>query len=161
MSKALMHVLFGVGKMPADVRAELAGERELFFTEGIRIAIHRKGRVPGAASSGGVRVLCGSFAVTDQRVVGYRGRSRLVHVPFDVAGEGPARLTFTDTGLHVRFDLDAVHPSCHGELRIHFREALAPEVLASFPAKELRFPVDPQAVVHLWGSRMKLPDADR
>jgi hypothetical protein len=161
MSKALMHRLFGLGKMPADVRAQLPGERELYFTEGIRISIHRKGRVPGAASSGGVRMVCGSFAVTDQRVVGYRGRARLVHVPFDVTSGGPAHLTLDDTGLHVDFDLDEIHPSCRGELRIHFREELAPEVLARFPARDLRFPVDPQAVVRLWGSRMKLPDAGR
>ena len=154
-----MHRLFGLGRMPADVRAQLADEHELFFTEGIRISIHRKGRVPGAASGGGVRVACGSFAVTDKRVVGFRGRSRLVHVPFDVTDGGPARLTLDETGLHVDFDLDAVHPSCHGELRVHFRETMAPDVLARLPVRELRFPVDPQAVVHLWGSRMKVPDA--
>ena len=153
-----MHRLFGVGKMPTDARALLAGDRELFFTEGIRISIHRKGRVPGAASSGGVRLVCGSFAVTDQRVVGYRGRARLVHVPFDVVTGGPAVLTLDATGLHVVFDLDAVHPSCHGELRVDFREEIEPDVLARFPTRELRFAVDPQAVVRMWGSRSKLPN---
>ena len=158
MSKSFLYRWFGAGKMPADVRAELSGERELFFTEGIRVSIHRRGRVPGAASAGGVNVGVGSFAVTDRRVVGYRGRARLVHVPFDVVNAGPATLTLDATGLHVVFDLDAVHPSCQGELRVDFREAIEPDVLARLPVRELRFAVDPQAVVRLWGSRMKLPD---
>jgi hypothetical protein len=161
LTTSLLYRLFGAGKMPAEARATLAAERELFFAEGIRVAIHRRGRVPGAASSGGVNIGTGSFAVTDARVLGFRGRARIVHVPFDAATGGPARLTLDETGLHVDFDLDEVHPSCRGELRVHFREAMPPDVLARLPARELRFPVDPQAVVRLWGSRMKLPDVDR
>ena len=79
-------------------------------------------------------------------------------MPFDAATGGPGSLTLDEGGLHVAFDLDAVHPSCSGELRLDFRAEIPAGVLEQLPATQLRFPVDPQRVVRLWGSRSKIPD---
>jgi hypothetical protein len=129
----------------------------LFETEGVRVALHRSGRVPGAAVAGGVSAGLGAFAVTDRRVVGTRGSAKLVDVPFGMASDGPATLTLDGTGLHARFDLDRVHPSCRGEMRLDFRQEIPDSDLARFPAREMSFPVDPQKVVRLFGSLKKLP----
>jgi hypothetical protein len=92
-------------------------------------------------------------------VIGASGRGKLVDVPYEAATGGPATLTLDGDGLHVRFDLDRVHPSCHGELRVNFRQPLTDTQLAAFPASELSFGVDPQKVVRLFGSLKKLPEA--
>src|SRR5207249_7053166 len=94
----LLYRLFGAGRMPAAVRGEIAGERVLFEAEGIRVALHRSGRVPGSRVIGGVNVGLGAFAVTERRVAGSRGRAKWVDVPFDVAGDGPATLTLDGSG---------------------------------------------------------------
>jgi hypothetical protein len=157
--KTLLYRLFGAGKMPEAVRSEISGETVLFETEGIRVALHRRGRVPGVVAAGrSVNIGWGGFAVTDRRVIGSRGRAKWVDVPFDaVSADGPATLVLDTTGLHVRFDLARVHPSCSGEMSMDFREELTATDLERFPALELTFSVDPQKVVRVFGSLKKLP----
>jgi hypothetical protein len=117
--------LFGAGKLPSAIRDEVERESVLFRTDGIRVVVHRHGRVPGARDARGVSASLGSFAVTDRRVVGARGRGKLVDMPYEAAArEGPATLRLNADGLHVRFDLDRVHPSCHGVLRVEFRQPM-------------------------------------
>jgi hypothetical protein len=153
----LLYRLFGVGKLPDTIRGEIAGESILFQAEGIRVALHRSGRVPGTRVAGGVNVGWGGFAITDRRVIGSRGRAKWVDVPYDQAADGPAELTLDATGLHVHFDLDRVHPDCQGEMRIDYHQELSDADLARFPATHLSFGVDPQKVVRLFGSLKKLP----
>ena len=148
-----------MGRLAHGIRDEIQGELILFEAEGVRVTVHRRGRVPGARDAGGISAGLGGFAVTDRRVIGSRGRGKLVDVPYDAATGGPATLTLDGDGLHVKFDLDRVHPSCHGELRLEFRQPLTGEQLAAFPARELSFGVDPQKVVRLFGSLKKLPEA--
>jgi len=149
--------LLHAGRMPEAIRTEVAGERVLFEAEGVRVALHRSGRVPGVVTAGGVNVGFGSFAVTDRRVIGSRGRAKWVDVPYDGSEDGPATFVLDVKGLHVLFDLDKVHPATHGTMRIDFHQDLTDELLASFPVERLSFPVDPQKVVRLFGSRKKLP----
>jgi hypothetical protein len=157
----LLYRLFGVGKMPDGVRSEFASENVLYLAEGIRVSLNRSGHVPVVSVGAGVNVGVGAFAVTDRRVIGTRGRAKWVDVPSEVTTNGPATLTLDGTGPHVRFDLDRVHPSFQGEMRIDFRQELSESDLARFPARELSFPVDPQKVMRLFGSLRKLPDPDQ
>jgi hypothetical protein len=158
VGKTFLYRWFGVGKLPSAVRDQIGRERVLFEAEGIRVSRRRSGRVPGSMVAGsGVNVGWGAFAVTDRRVIGTRGSAKLVDVPFDATGDGPVSFTLDATGLHVEFDLAGVHPSCSGEMRLHFQEALSPEVLAGFPTLHQEFHVDAQAVVRLFGSRKQLP----
>lgn len=158
MPPGLFYRLFRAGRMPETITAEIAAEHVLYRTEGIRVALHRSGHVPGASVAAGVNVGWGSFAVTDRRVVGSRGRAKWVDVPWEPHGNGPATLTLDRTGLHVVFDLDRVHPSCGGEMRIDFHDELADDALATFPRTRASFDVDPQKVVRLFGSLKKLPE---
>lgn len=129
----------------------------IYETEGIHVALHRSGRVPGSVVTGGVAVGWGAFAVTERRVVGSRGRAKLVDVPFDAASDGPATLALDEHGVHVTFDLDRVHPSCRGEMRLDFHADIPADALRRAPARTLTFAVDPQKVVRLFGSLKKLP----
>ena len=156
MATTLLHRLFGVGKLPDGARAAIVNERMLYAAEGIRLSLRRNGHVPGRTANG-VRLAVGGFAVTDRRVIANRGGMIVVNVPFDVPANGPATLTLDATGLHVAFDLDRVYEGCRGELRLDFRDEIPPGALATFPVTNRSFPVDPQKVVRLFGSRSPLP----
>lgn len=154
---SLVYRLFKVGKLPDDIRAEIAGESVLYETQGIRVVLHRSGRVPGARVAGGVSGAWGSFAVTERRIVGSRARAKLVDAPYDAESDGPATIMLDERGLHATFDLDRVHPSCSGTMRLDFHQDLTAGDLATFPVTEMSIAVDPQKVVRLFGSLKKLP----
>jgi hypothetical protein len=155
----ILYKLFRAGRMPKFVRDEIAGERVLFQVEGIRVSLHESGHVPGKYVTGGVNVGWGAFAVTDRRVIGSRGRAKWLDVPYEQPVEGPATFILDPTGLHVLFDLDRMgHESMSGSMRVDFKQPFTEQDLARFPVRQLSFPVDPQKVVRLFGSLLKLKD---
>jgi hypothetical protein len=81
--------------------AEVAGERVLFETEGIRAVQTFSGHVPGLTSGGSKQLYLGAFAVTDRRVVGATRAGKAVDVAYDMQADGPATLTLEPDGLHV------------------------------------------------------------
>ncbi len=159
MPGGFLYRVFGAGKMPADVRAEIAAERVLFQTEGIRAVQTFSGHVPGLRSSGEKQFHLGAFAATDRRVLATIGKVKVVDVPYDAQADGPATLTLDGDGLHIVWDLDRVHPACGGTLKLDFKEAIPDAELAQLPVKQLSFAVDPAKVVRFTGSLKKLPDA--
>src|SRR2546422_10952118 len=79
MAKSLLFRLFGLGKMPEAVLAEIADETQLLFTQGVRVSLRRRGHVPGSVVAGrAVNVGWGAFAITNRRVVGTRSRAKWV-----------------------------------------------------------------------------------
>jgi hypothetical protein len=157
-SHTISYRLFRMGRMPESVRSEIAGETVLFEAEGIPVRIHQAGRVPGAIKKRGVTALGGSVAITDQRVIGTGRHGELLHVPWELEGEGPATVAIEDDGVHVHFDLDRIHSSFRGEMRIDFKAAIPADILAQVPWSMKSFPVsNPQAVMRMFGSRRKLP----
>jgi hypothetical protein len=154
-----LHRLFGAGRMPGAISAELADEQILFETEGIRVVQSFSGHVPGLTSSGSKQLHMGAFAVTDRRVVGVTGGGKAVDVAYDMQADGPATLTLEPDGLHVVWDMNRVHAACRGTMKLHFKETISDQDLARFPASRLTFRVDPAKVVRFTGSLKKLPDA--
>jgi hypothetical protein len=80
-----------------------------------------------------------------------------VDVPLLESSTGPAILTLEPDGMHVVFDLDAIHPACRGEMRIDFRTEIPDADLARLQVRRVAFSVEAQKVVRLWGSMSKLP----
>jgi hypothetical protein len=76
MAEGFLKRLFGIGRMPEQIQSQIAGEQVLFQVTGVRVSLHRSGRVPGTVVMSGVNVGWGSFAVTDRRVIGTRGRAK-------------------------------------------------------------------------------------
>jgi hypothetical protein len=52
VSGGLLYRLFGAGRLPVAVRREIAAETVLFEAQGIRVVLHRRGRVPGSVAAG-------------------------------------------------------------------------------------------------------------
>ncbi len=146
--------------MPETVRAEFAGERVLFETEGIRAVQTFSGHVPGLTSNGSKQLSFAAFAVTDRRVVGTTRAGKAVDVAYAMQADGPATLTLEPDGLHVVWDMGRVHPACRGTMTLHFKEAIRDADLAQFPVRKITFRVDPARVVRFTGSLKKLPTTD-
>jgi hypothetical protein len=53
MAEGFFKRLFGIGEMPEQIRKEIAGEQVLFEVTGVRVSLHRSGRVPGTVVMGG------------------------------------------------------------------------------------------------------------
>jgi hypothetical protein len=145
------------GPITAALTKAVEGEQVLFQSEPARSVKSFSGRVPGLRSSGSKNWFRAAFAVTDRRVIAIGGRGTMVDVGYDMKADGPATLTLEPDGLHVRWDMDRVHPSCHGTMTLHIPADVPETTLIGFPDKELSFNVDPQKVVRFTGSMRKLP----
>jgi hypothetical protein len=158
MSGGLIHRLFGGGNITAALENEVAGERVLFQSEPARSVKTFSGRVPGLRTSGDKNWFRAAFAVTDRRVVALGARGgKIVDVGYDLRADGPATLTLEPDGLHVVWDMDRVHPSCRGTMKLHVEAEVPETALVQFPVKQMSFNVDPQKVVRFTGSLRKLP----
>jgi hypothetical protein len=153
----LLYRWFGVGKLPAAVRMQIAGEQLLYMTEGVHADTRFSGHVPGLTAGVSKRFHMGAFAVTDRRVIGTCGSSKTVDVAYDLQADGPAMLTLAPDGLHVLWDLDRVHPACRGSMELHFQQTIPGSALSRFPVTRMTFRVDPQNVIRFVGSRRRLP----
>jgi hypothetical protein len=155
----LLYRWFGLGKLPAAIKMQIAGEQVLFRREGVPATTTFSGHIPGFTAGVSKQFHRGAFVVTDRRVIGSCGRSKAVDVPYDVAADGPAMLTLEPDGLHILWDLDRLHPACRGSAELHFKVEIPGTALARAPTRRISFGVDPQNVVRFLGSRRRLPDA--
>jgi hypothetical protein len=145
------------GPISAALTKAVDGERVLFQSEPARSVRSFSGRVPGLRASGSKTWFLAAFAVTDRRVVGIGRRGTMVDVGYDMQADGPATLTLEPGGLRVDWDMDRVHPSCHGKMELHIPAEVPETTFIGFPVKQLTFNVDPQKVVRFTGSLRKLP----
>lgn len=145
------------GPITAALTNAVEGETVLFRSEPARSVNSFSGRVPGLRARGSKNWFLAAFAVTDRRVVGIGRRGTMVDVGYDMRADGPATLTLGSDGLRVHWDMDRVHPSCHGKMDLHIPAEVPETALIGFPVKQLSFNVDPQKVVRFTGSMRKLP----
>jgi hypothetical protein len=157
VTRSRLYRWFGMGKLSAAVRMKIAEERQLFESEGIHATTTFSGHVPGFTAGIAKQFHVGAFVVTDRRVIGTCGRSTVIDVPYDLAGDGPAMLRLAPDGLHVLWDLDRVHPACRGTMELQFKETIGKADLARFPVRQITFGVNPDSVVRFLGNRRRLP----
>jgi hypothetical protein len=146
------------GRWPAAIHAELASERVLYETEGIPVRKTFSGHVPGFTTGVSVQPGYGAFAVTDRRIIGTRGNAKIVDVAYDIQCDGPVTLTLERDGLHILWDMDRVHPSCRGTMKLHYKQAITDADLARFPVIAITFWVDPVKVIRFTGRGRLPPD---
>ncbi|MGV7343243.1 hypothetical protein PJI17_31590, partial [Mycobacterium kansasii] len=66
----LLRKMLGIGKLPADLRAEIQAENVVHLAEFVPVTFRFTGSVPGKVSKGNIRSYVGALAITSQRVVG-------------------------------------------------------------------------------------------
>lgn len=152
----IVRKLFGVGKLPADLRARLDDEGLIHLAECIPVTRRFSGAIPGIRSQGSIAGYVGALAFTSQRVLATLSvvpklAGRAVDVHWDEAVDGAARAEISATGLQLDLDTAAVDARFRGPLSLHFKDAIGEDVLARLPRRSLAFDVPPEYVFRAVG----------
>jgi hypothetical protein len=148
--------LFRVGKLPADLRAQIEGEGVIFLEEYVAVTRRFTGSIPGFRAAGSIASYVGSLAFTSQRVLGTLSvvpklAGRAVDVPWNAPQAGAATAEISATGLQLDLDVAAVDPKFSGHLSLHYKAAIPDDVLAGLPLRALAFDVPPEYVFRAVG----------
>lgn len=152
----IVRKLFGVGKLPADLHAQVEAEGLIHLAESIAVTRRFSGAIPGLRSQGSVASYVGALAFTSQRVLATLSEvpklaGRAVDVRWDQVQEGPAVAEISSTGLQLDLDTAAVDDRFHGHLSLHFKDSISEDVLARLPRRSLAFEVPPEYVFRAVG----------
>lgn len=147
---------FGVGKLPADLRAQVDTENLIHLAEFVPVTFRFTGSVPGKVSQGNIRSYVGALAITSQRVVGTvstvpRLAGRAIDVRWDAAGEGAVHAAFSAEGLELETDISQIDPAFSGRLTLTYKTAIPEPVLSTIPRRMLSFDVPPEWVLRALG----------
>jgi hypothetical protein len=123
MTKSLLYRLFGAGKIPEHVTAQLKGEGMLLLDEGVKGSVtYIDFRSPGRYSNWKRQWYTASIALTEVRLLGLRYSQTIINVP--LTDERIRRMQFSlsesDT-LLVAFDASLFHADWSGKIEYRFR----------------------------------------
>lgn len=156
----IVRKLFGVGKLPAELHAQVEAEGLIHLAEFVAVTRRFSGSIPGLRSQGSIASYVGSLAFTQARVLATMSvvpklAGRVVDVRWDDAQEGAARpaakAEISATGLQVDLDTAAVDERFEGHLSLHFKGTIDDDVLARLPRRSLSFDVPPEYVFRAVG----------
>jgi hypothetical protein len=142
--------LFGIGKLPADLRAEVEAEGLIYLAEYVAVTRRFSGVIPGLRASRSVGSYAGSLVFTSQRVVP-KLAGRVIDVRWDDAQTGAATAEISSTGLQLDLDVADVDPKFSGQLSLHYKDAIPEDVLTRLPRRSLAFDVPPEYVFRAVG----------
>ena len=137
MAKTLLYRLFGVGKIPTQLSAELRSEVIVLLDEGISgSTTYLDFRAPGRRSSWQRQWFTGAIALTQTRLVALQYSNFAINVP--VTDERLHRMRFAveeGTTLLVAFDPALFHNDWSGTIEYRFRTSLAQAFLEKLESK--------------------------
>jgi hypothetical protein len=148
--------LLGIGKLPADVRAEVEAEGLIYFADYVAVTRRFSGVIPGQRSAHSVASYVGSVAFTSQRVLATLSSlpklaGPTVNVRWHAAQTGAATAEIAASGLQVDIDVSKVDESFTGDLSLHYKIAIPGDVLAGLPRRSLNFDMPPEYVFRAVG----------
>lgn len=148
--------LFGIGKLPADVRAEAEAEGLIYLADYVAVTRRFSGAIPGLRSAHSIASYVGSLVFTSQRVLATLSSlpklaGPTVDVRWDAPQSGPATAQITSTGLQVDLDVGRVDSSFTGHLSLHYKVAIPGDVLTGLPRRSLTFDMPPEYIFRAVG----------
>ena len=148
--------LFGIGKLPDDLRTTVEAEGVIHLAEYVAVTRHFSGKVPGLRSAGSVSSYSGSLVFTSQRVLGTLSSvpklaGRVIDQLWDAPQSGVVTADISEAGLHINVDVGQVDPRCSGHLSLHYKETLSDDVLSRLPRRNLAYDVPPEWVFRAVG----------
>jgi hypothetical protein len=148
--------LFGIGRLPPDVRAEVEAEGLIYFADYVAVTRRFSGAIPGLRSAHSVASYVGSVALTSQRVLATLSSlpklaGPTVDVRWDAPQAGAATAEMSSSGLQVDVDVSKVDEAFTGELSMHYKVAIPGDVLAGLPRRSLSFDMPPDYVFRAVG----------
>jgi hypothetical protein len=148
--------LFGIGKLPAELRAEVEAEGLIYLADYVAVTRRFSGAIPGLRSSHSVASYVGSLVFTAQRVLATlstlpKMAGPTVDVLWDAPQVGAAKAEISSTGLQVDLDVAQVDPKFSGHLSLHYKVTIPGDVLSGLPRRSLAFDVPPEYVFRAVG----------
>ncbi|BBZ46192.1 hypothetical protein [Mycobacterium parmense] len=148
--------LFGIGKLPDELHAQVEAEGLLFLAEYVAVTRRFSGVIPGVRLPHSVASYTGSLVLTSERVLATLSMlpklaGAVVNVNWDAPQTGAARVEISSTGLQVDVDVARVDPRFSGELSLHHKVAVPDDVLAGLPKRSLAFDMPPEYVFRAVG----------
>ncbi len=148
--------LFGIGKLPTDVRAEAEAEGLLYLADFVPVTRRFSGAIPGLRSSHSVASYVGSVVFTSRRVLATLSSLPKLAGPtvdeaWDAMQFGAAAAVISSTGLQVETDVDDIDETFSGHLSLHYKLDIPSDVLATLPRRTLNFDMPPANVLRAVG----------
>lgn len=148
--------LFGIGKLPADLRAEAEAEGLIYLVDFVPVTRRFSGAIPGLRSAHSVASYVGSLVITSQRVLATLSSlpklaGPTVDARWDVPQSGSATAQISATGLQVELDVGCVDPTFEGQLSLQYKTTIPGDVLTGLPRRSLSFEVPPEYVYRAVG----------
>jgi hypothetical protein len=148
--------LLGIGKLPAELRAEVEAEGIIHLAEYVSVTRRFSGRVPGMRSAGSISSYVGSLVLTNQRVLGTLSSvpklaGRTIDLRWDAPQLGAVKAELSATGLVLDVNVAEVDPRCTGDLSLHYKETLPEDLLMRLPRRSLAFDVPPEYIFRAVG----------
>jgi hypothetical protein len=129
------------GRLPDDLRSQLAAEGILVIEEGVPATIsYRHYRAPGRRGNWRGNYLL-ALAMTERRLLVYGGTpdrrppSAFVNVSWEQARAGGLRALPGDGSLQLRFEFSALYPDRAGQAEVRLRTGQTAAALAVAQAK--------------------------
>lgn len=148
--------LFGIGKLPAELRAEVEAEGVSYLADYVAVTRRFSGAIPGLRSAHSVASYVGSLVFTSQRVLATLSSlpklaGPTVDARWDAPQAGAATAQISSMGLQVDIDIGRVDPMFHGHLSLHYKAAIPGDVLTGLPRRQLAFDVPPENIFRAVG----------
>jgi hypothetical protein len=148
--------LFGIGKLPADLHAQVEAEGLLYLADYVAVTRRFSGIIPGVRLPHSVASYVGSLVFTSERVLATlsmlpRLAGPTVDARWDAEQTGAAKVEISSTGVRVDVDVAQVDEKFSGELSLHYKTPLAADVLADLPRRSLAFDMPPEYVFRAVG----------
>jgi hypothetical protein len=148
--------LFGVGKLPADVRAQVEAEGVIYLADYVAVTRRFSGAIPGLRSAHSVASYVGSLVFTAERVLATLSSlpklaGPTVDVRWDATQSGAAIAEISSTGLTVETDVDDLDETFTGHLSLQYKLAVPDDVLAALPRRSVKFDMPPDYVLRAVG----------
>ncbi|UXA18447.1 hypothetical protein [Mycobacterium sp. SMC-4] len=143
--------LFGIGKLPRELRDEVEAEGILVSAEYVAVTRRFRGAVPGLRSGGSIASYVGSLVLTNQRVLATLSTvpklaGRTIDLRWDAPQAGAVKAELSEDGLTLTADVAAIDARCSGELSLHYKHPISDEVLSRLPLRSLAYDVPPEFV---------------
>ncbi len=149
--------LFGIGKLPADLHAQVEAEGLIYLADYVAVTRRFSGIIPGVRLPHSVASYAGSLVFTSERVLATlsmlpRLAGPTVNVRWDAPQTGAAKVEISSTGLQVDVDVAEVDKKFSGELSLHYK--------ADHPGRRARRPAATVAGLR-HAARIRLPRGRR
>ncbi|ORW89272.1 hypothetical protein AWB92_00535 [Mycobacterium sp. IEC1808] len=148
--------LLGIGKLPADLHAQVEAEGLIYLADYVAVTRRFSGIIPGVRLPHSVASYVGSLAFTSERVLATLSMlpklaGPTVDARWDAPQAGAAKVEISSTGVQVDVDVSEVDQNFSGHLSLHYKVALADDVLAGLPRRSLAFDMPPEYVFRAVG----------